>query len=177
MIICYYFIGQNGSAALISSMDLPPESLAFWIGSEIECQVSSYRWMVFLLISVQKQDDRPPSITLKFLLRPNIENTNLKSRLLPGNYDHKCYNRSPNMTLVMCYPENSVRTFTVSDAIYPQNLLRWRSKINRRAGTKRKRKSHTSWFCSTAVLAKTAIHTPDSFRYSALYTLILYDCL
>jgi len=77
----------------------------------------------FPLISVQNQDTWPPSITLKFLLRPNIANTNLKSRLLPGNYDHKCYNRSPNMTLVMCYPENYVRMFTVSDAIYPQNIL------------------------------------------------------
>lgn len=68
-----------------------------------------------------------------------MENMNLKSRLLPGNYDHKC-NRSPNMTPVMPHPENSVRMFTVSDAIYPQNTFRWRNKINRWTGTKEKKK-------------------------------------
>lgn len=52
-----------------------------------------------------------------------MENMNLKSRLSPGNYDHKWYNRSSNMTLVVCYIENSVRAFTVGDTIYLQNIL------------------------------------------------------
>lgn len=87
-------------------MDLPPESLACWISSERGCQVSSYRWMVFLLISVQNQDSSPPSITLKFLLRPNVENMGLKSRLLPENDGCKCYNRSLSIISAVWFCKN-----------------------------------------------------------------------
>lgn len=52
-----------------------------------------------------------------------MENTNLESRLLPGEIMITNDITSPIMMLMMCYPENSVRTFTVSDAIYPQNIL------------------------------------------------------
>lgn len=89
-----------------------------------------------------------------------MEKKNLKNRFLPGNYYHKCYNRSLNTTLVMCYPGNSVRLFTVSDKIYSWNILQWRKKINRRTGKTEKRKSYISYIFSTVVLAKTAINTP-----------------